>query len=780
MQELQGALKAGLVVDVRGHTWLVSRASPGDGCTLLTLQGLDDANTGETARLLAPFDRPRIVGDRPRVSFRSRESTLATAAHALAHAHPADGLQTAAAAQIDLRPWQLEPALAVAGGATRVLLADAVGLGKTIQAGLIAAELAARGLAERILVLTPAGLREQWASELGARFGLDATVLDQAAVVRATRSLPPDVNPWGEFALIISSIDLVKRPEVCAAIEAAPFDLLIVDEAHHVRSGTDRGALVSTLAARTPWLVLATATPHDGDAAGFAYLLELGAVPGGEPIAIFQRSAGVTGGPRRRRDRVVAARATADEARLGDALRAYARTVLGSRDDRPAARLVATVLERRAASSPAAAARTLRRRLALISGEAPPLERQSQLPWDEADDRDGTEPDTVLGTAGIADPAADIHALERLIALAAAAIAGAAKPARLRRLLRRIREPAVVFSEYRDTVEDLHARIADITSVAMVHGGLPLSERRRAVEAFVRGDARVLLATDAAGEGLNLQARCRLVVHVEPPWSPLRLDQRAGRVDRLGQTRIVHVMHLLQPGSIEDHVGAHLAVRRARITAAAPPARPVSIAAAREAARLAAARRLARATQCAGTAGNRPGIVCGRSSRARRVAALACLFGLTLVDADGRLVERHHVAIAVRLDRPHRASRGMLRHLCHALQTVPLVAAPLERAADAACRGSAGRNTAIARAIARVNGVRAGAATRGAAPLQASLFDRAVERDWQARRERDEARSTRLAAIERMLRASLDPRPAAPARLIAVWDVTERPRCLRA
>jgi len=774
---------AGSVVAARGLPWVVAHVEPGDGCALITLHGLGDENAGETARLLAPFDRPRTLGDSPRVRFRSRHDAMTTAAHALARAHPADGLWTATRSRIDLRAWQLEPALAVVRGATRILLADAVGLGKTIQAGLIAAELVARGLAARMLVLTPAGLREQWASELGVHFGLDATVLDQAAVGRAARSLPPSVNPWGEFGIIISSIDLVKRPEVRAAIEAAPFDVLIVDEAHHVTPGSDRGALVSTLAARTPWVVLVTATPHDGDAADYAYLLNLGAAPGDEPMTTFQRDAGITGGSRRRRERVAAVRPTAAEAALGDALRAYGRTVLGTGDDRPGARLVAAVLERRGASSPAAAVTSLTRRLALLAGRAAPGDPQPRLPWDETDGRDGTERDDVLGAPGIVGLAADRRALEHLIVLAARATADAGKPARLRRLLARTSEPAVVFSEYRDTVEELHTRLAAHERVVMVHGGLPLPERRRAVDAFVRGEARVLLATDAAGEGLNLQARCRLVVHMEPPWNPLRLEQRAGRVDRLGQTRLVHLIHLVQPGSIEDHVGEHLAGRRARILAAAPVGRPVEREAIVEAARAAAARRLLRAAlpDARSGTGGRPDIVCARASGRRPVSAVTCLFGLTLADADGRLVERHHVALAIQLDRPHRPGRGTLRRVCRAARRARLVAACLDRASETAClRAGTGRHASIIRTIARVQRVRTTTMPRRTSPLQASLFNREAERAWQARQQRDAARVARLTAIERMLQASAEPRASAPARLLAVWDIPRESRCFRA
>ena len=144
------------------------------------------------------------------------------------------GLWTAAAAKIDLLPYQWEPALAVLAGCTRVLLADEVGLGKTVQAGLIVGELQARGLVERALILVPAGLRDTWARELGDRLGIEARIVDHAEIAQLTASWPPDVNPWSRRGVTIASIDYVKRPEVLAAIEDVPIDIVIADEAHHL------------------------------------------------------------------------------------------------------------------------------------------------------------------------------------------------------------------------------------------------------------------------------------------------------------------------------------------------------------------------------------------------------------------------------------------------------------------------------------------------------------------------------------------------------------------
>ena len=171
---------------------------------------------------------------------------------------------------MDLLPHQLEPALAIVHGrGTRILIADEVGLGKTVQAALIVAELTARGAASRVLVLTPAGLREQWVDEFASRFGLRVALFDMATAVRQRASLPVGVNPWSVEPFIVTSIDYIKRPEVRPAVQACRWDVVIVDEAHHAAIGTDRHDAVHALCSNAPYVVLLTATPHNGDPQAF-------------------------------------------------------------------------------------------------------------------------------------------------------------------------------------------------------------------------------------------------------------------------------------------------------------------------------------------------------------------------------------------------------------------------------------------------------------------------------------------------------------------------------
>ena len=283
---MQMPYDAGTRLEVRGEEWRALRVRRSGDCTVLTLEGRGRANATRRLIVVEPFDRPRRVID-ARLRRRPRRAVLRAALNAITSARRIDGLWTAAQSTIDLWPYQLEPALAMIDGATRVLLADAVGLGKTIQAALVLAELRERAWVERALIVCPAGLRETWARELRDRFNIAATILDQPAIADRIASLPPGVSPWTGHAVAIASIDFIKRPEVIAAVEREPIDLLIADEAHHLAPGTDRGAAVSTLTARAPWVVLVSATPHSGDTAAFDYLCDLGST--GDRIAIFRR-----------------------------------------------------------------------------------------------------------------------------------------------------------------------------------------------------------------------------------------------------------------------------------------------------------------------------------------------------------------------------------------------------------------------------------------------------------------------------------------------------------
>jgi hypothetical protein len=192
----------------------------------------------------------------------------------------------------------------------------------------------------------------------------------------------------------------------------------------------------------------------------------------------------------------------------------------------------------------------------------------SQLPlFVGLDDGDDEEPVGALGPPGLRDVEEERTVLARLLELARAAAVRESKVAWLKRLLRRVAEPVIVFTEYRDTLERIAAGL-DHVDLALLHGGLTVRERREVVSRFCDGTTRLLLATDTGSEGLNLHHRCRLVVSLELPWTPTRLEQRAGRVDRIGQSRPVHAIRLVAAATCEEEIVATLARRVDRIRTA--------------------------------------------------------------------------------------------------------------------------------------------------------------------------------------------------------------------
>jgi hypothetical protein len=315
------------------------------------------------------------------------------------------------------------------------------------------------------------------------------------------------------------------------------------------------------------------------------------------------------------------------------------------------------------------------------------------------------------------------------------------KVARLQRLLARVREPAVVFTEYRDTLR--HVAAALELECAMVHGGMAADERAREIRRFTHGTVPVLLATDAASEGLNLHRRCRLVVNLDLPWTPLRLEQRVGRVDRIGQPRAVHAITLAARGTLDAQVAATLATRAARAARDAPfaaeDASGLAHEAVAEADRLAGVRRLVAGAPTPAPVDGRPVVTVLRRGCARRLLVALRLF---FVDSTGAAVWETLAGIAIDSDEAlDPLGAGRPRAWLEAVQqagAIPLAAAAaaLHDAALASVRADAcaeadaqlARERAILQRLARDQ-------ARLAAPvLQAGLFDRRALRERDAQR----------------------------------------------
>ena len=574
---MQSDLAPGDVVHVRGRSWILQSLTSHADCAELELEPAENADgraAPHDARvvLLTPFDRPATLTAARTVRVVTRRAWVAALRHAVLSQREPGSLVAPAQAIVDLLPHQLEPALAVMRrGIGRLLLADAVGLGKTIEAGLVLAELRARGGLGRALVLTPPGLRDQWSAELRDRFAIDAVVAD-AAWLRATRaSLPGSVNPWSIPGVFVASVDFVKRPEVRRGLQEVAWDAFVLDEAHLAAGDSERRSASHALASRASVVLLLTATPHSGDQRTFEALCRIGALSADDPIAVFRRSRAEAGLERTRRVHLHRVRDTSAEEAVRRLLQDYVRKVWvrqAGQDGRDA-RLAMVVLVKRSLSGMAPLRQSLSARLSRLGDRDAPAAAQLPLPWEDETDAADEAPSGVLAAAGLEDGAEERDLLARLIELAREAEEHDSKLRALRRLIRRAREPVIVFTEYRDTLASLETAVGE--DVAVLHGALDRFERSDVLRRFTRGEVRVLLATDAAGEGLNLQQRCRLVVNLELPWNPMRLEQRIGRVDRIGQSRTVHAVNLVADGTAESHLLARLVQRLDRARAAMGP-----------------------------------------------------------------------------------------------------------------------------------------------------------------------------------------------------------------
>ncbi|MEW5813672.1 MAG: helicase-related protein [Actinomycetota bacterium] len=483
---------------------------------------------------------------------------------------------------------------ALASNPVRFLFADEVGLGKTIEAGLVLAELKARGRVRRSLVVAPKGVQLQWVAELSGLFG-------EAFVLVGPGGVPVDsgINPWVAFDQVVCSMDSIKplrtrqgwgpdrirqfNRDRSEAVVAAGWDLVIIDEAHHVGGSNEdvaRHRLATGLAAASPHLLLLSATPHSGKSDSFARLLGLidDRFVHGLPLEranvapLVVRSDKRTTKdhrgkplfqPRTTTLRVVPYGTRSIEQQLYEAVTDYVRHGYqrAQAEKRPAVGFLVLLMQRLASSSTAAVLAALRRRHGAIVEEG----TQLRLFPDRAEEwRDLTGEEQVEALNGAIGAAwgDELAEVELLVDLAQRAEA-AGIDAKARSLLLLLDElamseadpglKAVIFTEFTQTQEMLGGLLASagIDTVA-INGRLSIHERA-AVHAEFHDRARVLVSTDAGAEGVNLQF-AHVVINYDLPWSPSRIEQRIGRVDRIGQTHPVKAINLAMEQSIDARV----------------------------------------------------------------------------------------------------------------------------------------------------------------------------------------------------------------------------------
>jgi superfamily II DNA or RNA helicase len=583
----------GSLVKARGREWVVLPESDEQMLVLRPLGGTDEEIAGiylplETVEQ-ASFDLPdpiltgdylsaRLLRDAVRLGFRSS----------------AGPFRSFARLAFEPRPYQLVPLLvALKLDPVRLLIADDVGIGKTIEAGLIARELLDRGEVNRLAVLCPPQLAEQWQSELRDKFHIEAELVMSGTAARLERNIALGQSLFDLYPFVIVSMDFIKtggrRDEF---LRTCP-ELVIVDEAHTCASSEGRGRhqrhqLVSGLA-KDPdrHIILVTATPHSGKEDAFRSLLTLL----DEDFANLPHD--LTGAENESSRRALAAhfiqrrradirhymeadtpfpdreeteatyKLSPDYKKLFDRVLEYARELVRDAKDTSKNQFhqrvkwwSALALLRSMASSPAAAAATLRNRAATAEAEtveeADEIGRRTILDLMEDEAAEGTDvaPGSDLG----AEEEESVGSHRRLLEMARAADAlGGEKDNKLNKAIALVSDlikdgyRPIVFCRFIPTAEyvaeELRKKLPKSVEIVSVTGILPPTEREARVLQLAESEKRVLVCTDCLSEGINLQEHFDAVLHYDLSWNPTRHEQREGRVDRFGQpTKIVRVL----------------------------------------------------------------------------------------------------------------------------------------------------------------------------------------------------------------------------------------------
>ena len=532
---------------------------------------------------------------------------LATEAYRIRFAHLYDPLFAVSVSKIDPLPHQLEAVYEhmLPQPALRFMLADDPGAGKTIMAGLLFKELKLRGVLTRTLIVVPSPLRMQWQRELREKFGEHFDIIE-----RATLDALGPTRAWGVTNQCITSVDFAKQSDVIDSLAVADYwDLVIVDEAHKMsayrRSPTkiersQRYRLGEVLTERTERLVMMTATPHKGDAENFRLLLSLidrdlfadehilrRAVERNEnPIFLRRLKEDMKGFDGRplfppRYAHTVGYRLEGLEKQLYDRVTQYVETHFNRAlaDENRNVTFALIVLQRRLASSVRAIERSLENRQqrlidlrddVLRDPELLQKARDERLSISDLDDEDLSEEERweleekalrYTVARNMNELEAEIQQLGELIGLAEEAEAQGTerKLLELEGVMRQLQleqsgEQLLIFTEAKDTVDYLVENLIDWGfSVITIHGGMTPDERVEAEQVFRSGKAQVMVATEAAGEGINLQF-CHLMVNYDIPWNPTRIEQRLGRIHRYGQEFEVHMYNLVARNTREGRV----------------------------------------------------------------------------------------------------------------------------------------------------------------------------------------------------------------------------------
>ena len=510
-----------------------------------------------------------------------------------------DPLLAMNASKVDPLPHQIEAVYGYVLKLPRVrfLIADDPGAGKTIMAGLIIKEMKLRNLAKRILIVVPGHLKDQWRRELKDRFEENFIVID-----RGLLGAHYGENVWERYNQIITSMDFAKREDILPSLGPARFDLVVVDEAHKMSAyaygdkvtKTDRyrlGEVLSKVA--DPHLLFLTATPHKGDPENFRLFIDL-LEPGffatsemlresiinkDNPLFIRRMKEDLKDFEGRplflpRYVKTVGFRLSDEEKKLYNDVSRYVseqynRALWNERRRGIAFALV--ILQRRLASSTYAILKSLERRKRRLEDIIEGVERTTAPDRafdieevEEMSEQDRWKAEELWETLSVAENRqeldSEIKTLGELIEQAKAIIQkeSEVKVSQLRKTMGELNSKfpgtkILIFTESKDTLDYLEKKIRSWGySVNVIHGGMGLEERVEAERVF-KNETQVMVATEAAGEGINLQF-CNLMINYDLPWNPNRLEQRMGRIHRYGQTKEVFVFNLIATDTREGQV----------------------------------------------------------------------------------------------------------------------------------------------------------------------------------------------------------------------------------
>jgi ERCC4-related helicase len=489
---------------------------------------------------------------------------------------------------------------------TRWLVADDVGLGKTIEAGLILLPLISRGDVRRLLILCPASLVEQWQYRMRTMFDIRLTAY-------AAEADTPRADFWNTQNQVIASVHTLRLDRGGRhqrLLEADPWDMVVVDEAHHLNADEETGPTLGYKlaeglleAGRVGSMVFFTGTPHRGKNYGFLALLRLlrpdlfdprrpveDQLPHLKRVMIRNNKQNVTdlAGNQLFRESLVRAETyayTPEEAQFYQTLtefiltgKAYARTLAQS--EGRAVMLVLIAMQKLASSSVAAIRRALRGRLSrIVAGRKRLAELEERLRSYQEREEEGDVDAAAAMEEQIAELSAQIVLMAdeepRLRELVGAADA-VTDETKVRKILELLEgpfasRPVLLFTEYKATQSLLMSKLlarfgpgcvtfinGDGRADGVTDGAGQLrtftESRERAAERFNTGQVRFLISTEAGGEGIDLQQNCHSLIHVDLPWNPMRLHQRVGRLNRYGQTRQVEVFTVRNPDTVEARI----------------------------------------------------------------------------------------------------------------------------------------------------------------------------------------------------------------------------------